>query len=46
MAPSNADLDLSKIEDIVLRVHHAARPIPTSPEPVSFDCLADVGAVR
>jgi hypothetical protein len=46
VAPSNADLDLSKIEDIVLRIHHAARPIPSNPQPVSFDCLADVGAVR
>jgi hypothetical protein len=46
VAPSNADLDLSKIDDIVLRVHHAARPIPAAPGPISFDCLADVGAVR
>jgi hypothetical protein len=46
VAPSNADLDLSKIEDIVLRVRHAARPIPVSPRPISFDCLADIGAVR
>jgi hypothetical protein len=46
VAPSNADLDLSKIEDIVLRVHHAARPIPANPRPISFDCLADIGAMR
>lgn len=42
-APSNADLDLEKLEDIVLRVHHEARPIPTNPAPLAFDCLGAIG---
>jgi len=42
-APSNADLELIKLEDIVLRVHHQARPRPAVPVPVSFDCLGRVG---
>jgi hypothetical protein len=42
-APANADLDLSRIEDIVLRIHHEARPIPENPQPIAFDCLAAIG---
>ncbi len=42
-APANADLDLRKLEDIVLRIHHQARPIPKSPLPISFDCLGGIG---
>jgi hypothetical protein len=42
-APSNADVDLTKLEDIILRVHHQARPIPDSPIPLSFECLGRVG---
>lgn len=41
--PEPPDLDLSKLEDIVLRVHHDARPIPTNPTPISFDCLGTIG---
>jgi hypothetical protein len=43
-APSNADLDLTKIDDIVLRVRHTARPVTDRPLPIAFDCLSDVGA--
>ncbi|HEX3597023.1 MAG TPA: hypothetical protein VHU80_18065, partial [Polyangiaceae bacterium] len=42
-APSNADLDLKKLEDVVLRVHHEARPIPSNPTPLAFDCLGAIG---
>jgi hypothetical protein len=42
-APANGDLDLAKVEDIVLRIHHEARPIPVSPQPVAFDCLGGIG---
>jgi hypothetical protein len=42
-APSNADLDLTKLEDIVLRIHHEARPIPDGPAPLVFDCLGAIG---
>jgi hypothetical protein len=42
-APSNQDLDLTKLEDIVLRVHHQARPIPQNPLPIAFDCLDGIG---
>ncbi|HEX4476890.1 MAG TPA: hypothetical protein VH142_17495 [Polyangiaceae bacterium] len=43
-APSNADVDLSKLDDVVIRVHHEARPIRTTTSAVSVACLADVGA--
>lgn len=42
-APSNADLDLTHVDDVVLKIHHQARSIPTTPETVSLDCLASVG---
>jgi hypothetical protein len=42
-APSNSDLDVRKIDDVVLKIHHQARSIPATPEPVSFDCLASIG---
>jgi hypothetical protein len=45
-APANADLDFGKLEDIVLRVRHAARPIRPVKLPLSTDCFADVGAGR
>lgn len=45
-APSNADLDLMKLEDITLRVRHAARPPRTAKLPLSTDCLANIGAGR
>ena len=45
-APSNGDIDLEKVEDIVLRVRHQARPIRTAATQVSLACLATVGAGR
>lgn len=45
-APSNADVDFTKLEDIVLRIRHAARPIRAAKLPLATDCLADVGAGR
>ncbi len=42
-APANADVSLDKLDDIVLRIHHEARPIQTS-TPVALDCLSDIGA--
>jgi hypothetical protein len=45
-APSNADVDFGKLEDIVLRVRHAARPIRPAKLPLSTDCFANVGAGR
>lgn len=45
-APANADLDLTKLADIVVRVNHAARPIRPAKLSISADCLADIGAGR
>jgi hypothetical protein len=42
-APANADLDLKKLEDIVLRIHHEARAVPETPQPIAFDCLSAIG---
>jgi hypothetical protein len=42
-APSNADVDLTKLEDVTLRVRHLARPIRLAKIPLSTDCLASVG---
>jgi hypothetical protein len=42
-APSNADLDLSKIEDIVLKLGHAALPRKSTPVSVDLSCLATIG---
>jgi hypothetical protein len=41
-APSNSDLDLSKLEDIVLEIEHEARPRRDSPLSVDLSCLASV----
>jgi hypothetical protein len=43
-APSNSDLDLTKLDDIVLRIHHQARPISKSLPPISVECLGTIGA--
>ena len=45
-SPSNADISLEKIEDVVLRVRHQARPIRASATQVSLACLATIGAGR
>lgn len=45
-APANADLDVRQLEDVVLRVRHAARPVRPAKLPISTDCFADVGAGR
>ncbi len=42
IAPSNTDVDLSQLEDIVLRVTHRASPQRSLPSSVDFGCLADV----
>lgn len=41
-APSNADLDPSKLEDIVLRVEHQALPRRATPLYVDTSCLAGI----
>jgi len=41
-APSNSDLDLSKLEDVVLEIEHEARPRRESPLSVDLSCLASV----
>jgi hypothetical protein len=44
-APNNADVDLSKVEDIILRVKHEARPRLSSTPKVSVQtsCLSTIG---
>jgi hypothetical protein len=42
-APSNADLDLSQIEDIVLEIQHKALPRGSSPVSVDISCLSTIG---
>lgn len=41
-APSNADLDPSKLEDIVLRIEHQALPRRATPLYVDTSCLAGI----
>jgi hypothetical protein len=41
--PANADVDVSKVEDIVLKVHHKALPQKASPVGLDISCLANVG---
>lgn len=41
VAPANADLDLSGLEDIVLRVEHSAAPRRATPLFVNTSCLAN-----
>jgi hypothetical protein len=45
-APTNADMDLLKLEDVVLRIHHKARPIVANLGVASFACLGTIGAGR
>ncbi len=42
-AASNADLDLSALEDITLRVVHRAIARPTRPPTLDTSCLAEIG---
>ena len=41
-APSNSDLDLAKLEDIVLEIEHEARPRHERPLSVDLSCLASI----
>jgi len=41
-APSNSDLDLTKLEDVALEIEHEARPRRDSPLSVDLSCLASV----
>ena len=43
-APSNADLDLNQIEDIVLEINHKALPDTKQSLNVSLSCLNAIGA--
>lgn len=43
-APANSDVDLTKVEDIVLRVRHSARPINADQTPTTVNCLSTIGA--
>ena len=43
-APTNDDVDLSSLEDVVLRIRHQARPHSAVSTPVSIACLSNVGA--
>lgn len=43
-APSNADVDLTHVEDIVLRFGHKAVPRQSSPISIDLSCLAAIGS--
>jgi hypothetical protein len=38
-APANADIDISKVEDIVIKVQHKALPAQSSPGSIDLSCL-------
>jgi len=42
-APTNADVDITHIDDVVLKFDHKALPRHTSPISVDLSCLANVG---
>ena len=42
-APSNSDVDITKIQDIVLKFDHQALPIQASPGSINSSCLAQIG---
>jgi hypothetical protein len=44
IAPANLDLNLGKIEDVVIRIEHEARPASQSQTPISLQCLTDSSA--
>jgi len=43
VAPANADLDITQIDDVVLRFDHQALPRQSSPVSVDLSCLGNVG---
>jgi hypothetical protein len=43
VAPANADLNLTGIDDVVLRFDHKALPQQSSPVAIDLSCLANVG---
>lgn len=43
-APSNADLDLKAIEDVVLEIQHKALPTGVQSSDVPLSCLGEIGA--
>ncbi|MBM4363709.1 MAG: hypothetical protein FJ104_13590, partial [Deltaproteobacteria bacterium] len=45
-APANADVDLTRVDDVVLRVRHAARPPGSTGLGASLECLARSGVGR
>lgn len=42
-APSNSDVDITHLDDIVLKFTHKALPVRNSPLAVDFSCLGNVG---
>lgn len=42
VAPSNSDIDLSQLEDIVLKIEHKAVPRSSTPLNVDLSCLASI----
>jgi hypothetical protein len=42
-APTNADVDVTKIEDVVLKFGHKALPRQSSPISLNLSCLASIG---
>jgi hypothetical protein len=43
-APSNADVDVTKVEDIVLKFGHKAAPRQSTPISIDLSCLASIGS--
>ncbi len=43
VAPANADLNITQIDDVVLRFDHQALPRQTSPVAIDLSCLGTVG---
>jgi hypothetical protein len=43
-APTNSDIDVTKVEDIVLKFGHKAVPRQSSPISIDFSCLAAIGS--
>jgi hypothetical protein len=44
-APSNRDIDLTKLEDIIIEVSHEALPLGNSDASIPLDCFATVGGL-
>jgi hypothetical protein len=43
VAPANADLDITQIDDVVLRFDHQALPQQNTPVAIDLSCLGNVG---